>query len=110
VLLSTDHLFVWTDIFHAWKLQGYTCYLWEGESVLHKSVGFFYRHRYTPDNKIATHEINLRQQQIFSPTPHEQYTSPLPKETLTNLPGPAGQPAGTARGGEHPLTLPMAVW
>jgi hypothetical protein len=36
-LLSTDHLFVWVDIFHAWTLQGYTRHLWEGESVLHKS-------------------------------------------------------------------------
>ncbi len=77
LLLSTDHLFFWTDIFHAWALQGYTRYLWDVESVLHEILGFFYQYWYMSDNIISplnlfTSTINLRfyshQQPHFSAT------------------------------------------
>jgi hypothetical protein len=37
-----------------WALKGYTHYLVEGESVMHKSIGFFNPYGYMSDDKIAS--------------------------------------------------------
>ncbi len=78
MLLSTDHLFVRTDIFHAWTIQGYTRYLWKSEYVLHKSLGLFYLRRYTSDDTIATLEsINANNKFSLLPPTNSRTFPPL---------------------------------
>jgi hypothetical protein len=81
LFLSTNHLSIQISrclnrhFFHVWAFQGFTHYLGEGESVMHKSIGFFYPCGYTiwilSDDEITTFEF-IYVSNEFAPYPHQQ--------------------------------------
>ncbi len=115
-----DHFFVWTDISMLGHFQGF---LWEGESVLHKSLGFFYRHRYTSDIIATLESFTSTTNFLFYPPPTAarfRHCTPLGATShkmdshrwslsgppqLCHRGPPAGGSAGHCRRGSFPAGL-----
>ncbi len=65
-----------TDFFHVWALQSYTHYLGEGESVMHKGIGFFYPYRNTSLMMKLPHLYLFTSAKNSHPTPTNSCSFP----------------------------------